>query len=102
MEPATRIERATCGLRISPHPTSHNLNPQETTNQDAPEVGADGPELSCPGSSVVADAEGEAARFENTPIPEPIGSNRDQSFSSQSFGQESETGEEPVERDRIA
>ena len=55
MEPATRIERATCGLRISPHPTSHNLNPQETTNQDAPEVGADGPELSCPGTSVVAE-----------------------------------------------
>src|SRR6476469_2853798 len=94
--------RLTCGLRNSKNPTSDNLTPQQTTKDDAPEVGTDGPELSCPGSSVVADAEGEAARFENTPIPEPIGSNRDQSFSSQSFGQESETGEEPVERDRIA
>ena len=55
MEPATRIERATCGLRISSNPTSDNLTPQETTKEDAPEVGTDGSELSCPGSSVVAD-----------------------------------------------
>lgn len=36
--------------------TSHtgNLTPQETTNQDAPDMGADGGDLSCPGSSVVA------------------------------------------------
>jgi hypothetical protein len=55
VEPATRIERATCGLRISRNPTSDNLTPQETTKQHAPEVGTDGAELSCPGSSVVAD-----------------------------------------------
>jgi hypothetical protein len=54
MEPATGIEPATCGLRISGKPTSDNLTPQETTNQDAPETGADGAGLSCPGSSVVA------------------------------------------------
>lgn len=43
------------GLRISPKPTSDNLNPQETTKQDALEMALDGAELSCPGSSVVAD-----------------------------------------------
>jgi hypothetical protein len=59
MEPATRIERETCGLRIPPYPTSDNLTPQETTKKDPPEVGADGSGLSCPGSSVVADEDGE-------------------------------------------
>ena len=39
--------------------TSDHLTPQETTKEDAPEVGTDGPELSCPGSSVVADSESE-------------------------------------------
>jgi len=57
MEPAIRIERTTCGLRISDSPTSDNLTPQETTNQDAPDMGTDGADLSCPGSSVVADAD---------------------------------------------
>jgi hypothetical protein len=42
LEPATGIEPATCGLRISDSPTSDNLTPQETTNQDAPEMGTDG------------------------------------------------------------
>ena len=55
MDLATRIERATCGLRNSANPTSDNLKPQETTNQADLELGTDGPELSCPGSSVVAD-----------------------------------------------
>jgi hypothetical protein len=54
MEPATRIEWATCGLRNSEIPISDNLTPQETTNQMAPEMDTDGAELSCPGSSVVA------------------------------------------------
>jgi len=54
MEPPTRIERATCGLRIVPDPTSDNLNPQKTTNQAATDMGPDGTGLSCPGSSVVA------------------------------------------------
>jgi hypothetical protein len=53
------VERATCGLRISPTPTSDNLNPQETTNPDAPDMGLDGADLSCPGSSVVADVDEE-------------------------------------------
>ena len=44
----------TCGLRNFENPTSDNLNPPETTNHDTLEVGADGPGLSCPGSSVVA------------------------------------------------
>ena len=46
----------TCGLRISSNPTSDKLNPQQTTSQDLLEVGTDGPELSCPGSSVVAES----------------------------------------------
>ncbi len=57
MEPAIRIERTTCGVRISDSPTSDNLTPQETTNEDASDVGADGAGLSCPGSSMVADAD---------------------------------------------
>ena len=57
LEPATHIERATCGLRNSETPTSDNLNPQETAKQDAPDMGLDGAELSCPGSSVVAEEE---------------------------------------------
>ena len=60
--PPTRIERATRGLGIPTNPTSDNLNPQEATNQDTPEVGADGPGLSCPGSSVVADSDREDAK----------------------------------------
>jgi hypothetical protein len=59
MEPATGIEPATCGLRNSDNPTSDNLKPLKTTKQDALEVGTDGPELSCPGSSVVAKKEGQ-------------------------------------------
>ena len=35
--------------------TSDNLTPQNTTIQDAPDMGADGAGLSCPGSSVIAD-----------------------------------------------
>ena len=62
-EPITyRIERMTCGLRISDSPTSDNLTPQETTNQDAPDMGEDGAGLSCPGSSVVADADDESRK----------------------------------------
>ena len=59
LEPAIRIERTTCGLRNSDDPTSDNLTPQETTNQDTAQVGADGAVLSCPGSSVVAGSSGE-------------------------------------------
>ena len=58
LEPTIRIERTTCGLRISDNPTSDNLTPQETTNQNAPDMGADGAGLSCPGSSEVADEDG--------------------------------------------
>ena len=54
MEGGTRIERTTCGLRIS-----DNLSPKETTRQDALEMGPDGAGLSCPGSSVVADLKGQ-------------------------------------------
>jgi hypothetical protein len=56
MVPPTRIERATRGLGIASKPTSDNLNSQETTNQATGEVGTDGPGLSCPGSSVVAES----------------------------------------------
>ena len=57
MEPATQIERATCGLRISANPTLDNLKPQETTKEGAADMGPDGADLSCPGSSEVADGE---------------------------------------------
>jgi hypothetical protein len=59
MEPATGIEPVTCGLRNSENPTSDNLKPQETTNQADLEVEGDWAGLSCPGSSVVADASSE-------------------------------------------
>ena len=55
IETGAQIERATCGLRILDSPTSDNLTPQETTKEEAPEVGTDGAGLSCPGSSVVAE-----------------------------------------------
>ena len=48
------MSSSTCGLRNSANPTPGNLNPQETTNQADREVVAGGPELSCPGSNVVA------------------------------------------------
>jgi len=41
------------------YPASDNLSPQETTNQDTPDMGDDGAGLSCPGSSVVAENESE-------------------------------------------
>jgi len=50
---------STCGLRISDSPTSDNLTPRETRTQDALDMGPDGDGLSCPGSSVVAHADGE-------------------------------------------
>lgn len=46
----------TRGLGIVTDITSDNRTPQETTKQDAPDVGQDGPELSPPGSSAVAEA----------------------------------------------
>jgi hypothetical protein len=61
MEPATRIERATCGLRISKTPTSDNLKLQEATQPDAADIALGGAELSCPGSSVVADTDKESS-----------------------------------------
>jgi hypothetical protein len=47
--------RAPHGLGIIPDTNSDNLTPQETTTQDAFDMGPDGASLSCPGSSVVAD-----------------------------------------------
>jgi hypothetical protein len=52
--PPIRVERTTRGLGITPSTTSDNLTPQETTNQDFPDIGRDRASLSCPGSSVVA------------------------------------------------
>ena len=71
----------TCGLRIADSPTSDNLTPQETTNLDVPDLGADGGDLSCPGSSMVA----EGARFETSDAPETIGPDLTASVLSQSF-----------------
>ncbi len=55
MELARGIEPPTCGLQTVSDPTSDNLNPQETTKQDPPDMGLDGASLSCPGSRVVAE-----------------------------------------------
>ena len=57
------MDTPTCGLRISPNPTSDNLTQQETTKRDTLEVGVDGAGLSCPGSSVVADEDAEIRNF---------------------------------------
>jgi hypothetical protein len=57
----------TCSLRISGEPTSDHLTPQETTRQDASEVGSDGTSLSCPGSSVVAGSKSEDVEIEIPP-----------------------------------
>jgi hypothetical protein len=59
LAPASRtlsaIRTLTRGLGISESPTSDYLTPQEATKQDVRERGADGVDLSCPGSSVVAE-----------------------------------------------
>ena len=90
----------TCGLRISANPTSDNLNPQETTKDDAPDMGLDGAGLSCPGSSVVAEAEGEAARFENTSAPETIARDRFSSVELQAIADQLEEGERPIKHNQ--
>lgn len=45
------------GLRIVSNPTSSNLTPRKTISQDSTDMGLDGACLSCPGSSVVAEAD---------------------------------------------
>jgi hypothetical protein len=90
----------TCGLRISDSPPSANLTPQKTTIEAAAEVAADRSSLSCPGSSMVADSESRAARFENAAAPETIGPDLVSLVPSQSLTEESEVGEEPVKPDR--
>jgi hypothetical protein len=55
VELARGIEPPTGGLQNFDNPTSDNLSPQETTNQDAVELAPDGGGLSCSGSNVVAD-----------------------------------------------
>jgi hypothetical protein len=90
------MNRATCGLQNSDSPTSDNVTPQETTNQDSPDMGREGASLSCPGSSVGADPEYDGVRFESSTDPETIGSDSTSSFQSQSLTEESETDEEPM------
>ena len=55
LELAGGIESPTCGLQTPSDTTSDHLTPQETTNEGTPDRGLDGADLSCPGSSVVAD-----------------------------------------------
>jgi hypothetical protein len=52
----------------------------------------DGASLSCPGSSVVAKSEGEAARFENVPAPENIARDWFSLIKSQSLTDKSKAG----------
>jgi hypothetical protein len=58
-------------------------------------MGVDDDDLSCPGSSVVA----EGTSFENPESLETIGPDRISSFQSQSLIQESEKGGAPVNTD---
>jgi hypothetical protein len=53
----------TCDLRISDNPTPDYLTPQETTKQDTQEMCAGGAGLSCPGNSVVANADDEKQKM---------------------------------------
>lgn len=83
-----------CGLRVSDKPTSDNLKPQETTSHANLEVGVDGAELSCPGSSGVAKAEFEAARSENSLASEAIDGELLSSLQSESFADELEADDD--------
>ena len=58
-------------------------------------MGADRADLSCPGSSEVA----EGARFEPHEALETIGPDRSSLFQSQSLTEESEVAEEPIKPD---
>ena len=90
----------TCGLQNSESPTSDNLTSQETTAHDTGTVGADGASLSCPGSNVVADRDGESEKLENPSATETIEHYPPQSVPSQSLTEKSEAGEEPTKHDR--
>jgi hypothetical protein len=90
LEPATRIERATCGLRISDNPPSDNLIQQETTTQEVLDMGPDGADLSCPGSGEVAETHADDAGFENPRAPKTIGHDLEQLHRSQSLVEETE------------
>ena len=92
MEPATRIERAACGLRFLESPTAENVTPQKTTSEAAPEVGPDGTGLPCPGSSVVAESLADDAGFENPRSPETKGHDLDESHRFQSLMEEPQAG----------
>ena len=90
LDPATRIERATCGLRFSESPTAENVTPQETTSEATPEVGPDRTGLPCPGSSVVAETHADEAGFENPRVPKTIGRDLEQLHRAQSLVEESD------------
>ena len=86
----------TRGLGITPSTTSDNLTPQETTTQDTGTVGADGAGFSCPGSTLVANSEGEGARFEAPTVPETISPDSTSSFQSQSLAEGPEVDGQPM------
>jgi hypothetical protein len=62
-------------------------------------MGPDGPGLSCPGSSVVADSESAGVKFEKSTAPETIGHYCAPSSCSQSLTVDSEEGKDPVKPD---
>ena len=59
-------------------------------------MGADGADLSCPGSSVVTKLGSEAERFENPSAPETILPYHALSVQSHSHTEELQAGEEPM------
>ena len=79
------MNRATCGLQSSERPTSDNLTPQETTNQDSTDMEPDRGGLPCPGSSVIADYGAEIERVEASTGSQTIGPDLVGSFSSNHF-----------------
>ena len=100
VELARGIEPPTCGLQTPSDTTSDHLTPRETTQQPTPTMGADGAVLSCPGSSVVADLEGEHVRLEYPAARESIGPDLVSSVRSQSHTEESEGEKAPIKPDR--
>ena len=88
---------STCGLENSDRLPSDNITPQETTEEESGMVGADGPGLPCPGSSVVADRDGESGWFISSADSETTSFDRSTLFHSHSLAEEAV--DEPIDID---
>jgi hypothetical protein len=68
-------------------------------DRDAPEMGGGGGDLSCPGSTVVANSDVDATRFETPDVLETRGHDLILSFRFQSLTAESKERDAPVKTD---